>query len=238
MTEQPSKRAPNDPASFLPIQLTSSQTWTMDRSGMFDYAPVTGPKATLTLRVAHGSDWLFQEMGTQTGTGGADLGGFKLIGANAADTGLRAGANGQVVVTAGADAPDSFADTLKDTEALGEPDWRAMTRDGAIFIATVGGQAAGVVAGVPRASPRECGLGAMWVAPASRGRGIAPMLAAAVLAWARAQDCTHVGLWVPADNPRARAFYERQGFRPTGRSRPFPGAARRSLTEMRLALAP
>jgi ribosomal protein S18 acetylase RimI-like enzyme len=40
-----------------------------------------------------------------------------------------------------------------------------------------------------------------------------------------------------ADNPRARAFYHRQGFRPTGRSRPFPGAAGRSITEMRLDLA-
>jgi len=71
-----------------------------------------------------------------------------------------------------------------------------------------------------------------------RGRGAVPMLAAAVIAWARAQNSTHVGLWVPADNPGARAFYQRQGFRPTGRSRPFPGAAGRSITEMRLELAP
>lgn len=144
----------------------------------------------------------------------------------------------EIRLAALADAPDSFAGTLTGAAALGEPDWRAMTRDGAIFIASVGGQAAGVAACVPRASPRERGLGAMWVAPAWRGRGVAPMLAAAVIAWARAQDCTHLGLWVPADNPRARAFYERQGFRPTGRSRPFPGAAGRSLTEMRLGLAP
>lgn len=54
----------------------------------------------------------------------------------------------------------------------------------------------------------------------------------------RAQNCTRVGLWVPADNPRVYAFYERQGFRSTGRSRPFPGAAGRSITEMRLELAP
>jgi hypothetical protein len=102
MTTQPSKRLPNDVFNFMPIHLTGSQTWSMDRSGMFDYAPVTGPTATLTLKVAHGSDWLFQEMGTQTGTGGADLGGLNLIGADPADTGQRAGANGQVVVVAGA----------------------------------------------------------------------------------------------------------------------------------------
>ena len=102
MTEQPSKRLPNDVFNFMPINLTGSQTWSMDRSGMFDYAPVTGPAAILTLKVSHGSDWLFQEMGTQTGAGGADLGGLNLIGADPANTGQRAGANGQVVVVAGA----------------------------------------------------------------------------------------------------------------------------------------
>jgi hypothetical protein len=102
MTTQRSKRLPDDVFNFMPIHLTGSQTWSMDRSGMFDYAPVTGPTATLTLKVAHGADWLFQEMGTQTGTGGADLGGLNLIGADPADTGQRAGANGQVVVVAGA----------------------------------------------------------------------------------------------------------------------------------------
>ncbi len=118
MTAQPSKRLSNDSVSFLPIQLTGSQTWTMDRSGMFDYAPVTGPDATLTLRVAHGSDWLFQEMGTQTGTGGAHLGGFRLMGANPADTGLRAGANGQVVVTAGAPFTVTGPVTVTDASAF------------------------------------------------------------------------------------------------------------------------
>jgi GNAT superfamily N-acetyltransferase len=137
-----------------------------------------------------------------------------------------------------ADAPDSFADTLAEAGALQEPDWRAMTRDGAIFIATAGRRAVGVAAGLPRPSRLERGLGAMWVAQDWRGRGVAPMLAGAVIAWARSQGCTRVGLWVPADNARARAFYERQGFRPTGRSRPFPGTTGRLISEMRLDLAP
>ena len=118
MTALPSKRLSNALVSFLPIQLTGSQTWTMDGSGMFDYAPVTGPHATLTLRVAHGSDWLFQEIGKQTGTGGADLGGFTLTAANPADTGLRAGANGQVVVTAGAPFTVTGAVTVTDASAF------------------------------------------------------------------------------------------------------------------------
>jgi len=74
---------------------------------------------------------------------------------------------------------------------------RAMTRTVAIFIASAGPEPVGVAAGVRRASPAERGLGAMWVASSWRGSGAAPMLAG--------------------------AFYERQGFRATGRSRPFPG---------------
>jgi GNAT superfamily N-acetyltransferase len=131
-----------------------------------------------------------------------------------------------------ADAPDAFADTAAEAEAVPEHDWRAMTRDGAIFIATVGEAAVGVAAGLPRAPAQERGLGAMWVAPAWRGRGVAPLLAGAVIAWARSQGATQLGLWVPADNARARAFYQRQGFTATGRSRPFPGQAGRSISEM------
>jgi GNAT superfamily N-acetyltransferase len=136
-----------------------------------------------------------------------------------------------------ADAPDCFAGTVREAESLGERDWRAMTREGAIFLAAAGPQAVGVVAGLPREPALECGLGSMWVAPAWRGRGVAPMLAAAVIAWARSRNCARVGLWVPADNARARAFYERTGFRPTGQALPFPGAAHRTICEMKLDLA-
>jgi GNAT superfamily N-acetyltransferase len=134
------------------------------------------------------------------------------------------------------EAPGSFADTAAETGALGEQDWRAMIRGGALFIATVGPRAVGVVAGLPRDCALERGLGAMWVAPAWRGRGVAAMLAGAVIDWARSQGCSRVSLWVPADDGRAQAFYRRQGFRPTGRARPFPGAPRRSIAEMRLRL--
>jgi DNA-binding CsgD family transcriptional regulator/GNAT superfamily N-acetyltransferase len=65
---------------------------------------------------------------------------------------------------------------------------------------------------------------------------VAALLVRAVIDWARAEGCARVGLWVPADNPRARRFYERQGFRATGHTRPFPGDAERSTSEMILDL--
>src|SRR5215467_9958635 len=47
----------------------------------------------------------------------------------------------EIRLAALADAPASSADTAEEAGALGEPDWRAMTRDGAIFVATVGPKA-------------------------------------------------------------------------------------------------
>ena len=110
--------------------------------------------------------------------------------------------------------------------------WRAA----AIFVAKAGGAAIGLATGLSRDSAHERGLGAMWVAPPWRGRGVAAMLTGAVIAWARAEGSARVGLWVPADNARARRFYERQGFQATGRSRPFPNDAGRFIDEMLLDL--
>jgi GNAT superfamily N-acetyltransferase len=135
-----------------------------------------------------------------------------------------------------ADAPAAFGTSPDDARAVQEEDWRAMIRDAAIFIATTEGPPAGVVAGLHRASALERGLGAMWVAPPWRGRGVAATLAAAVIAWTVSEGAATIGLWVPDDNPRARRFYERQGFRATGRRKPFPGDGTRLLSEMSLPL--
>jgi GNAT superfamily N-acetyltransferase len=135
-----------------------------------------------------------------------------------------------------ADAPEAFGSGTEQEAGLPEDDWRAMTRTAAIFVATAGRTSVGVVAGLPRESAGERGLGAMWVAPSWRGRGVAAALAGAVIAWARSEGCTRIGLWVAADSPRARRFYQRQGFRPTGRARPFPDDATRTIGEMVLEL--
>jgi GNAT superfamily N-acetyltransferase len=135
-----------------------------------------------------------------------------------------------------ADTPEAFASSAEQEAALPENDWRAMTRTAAIFVATVGGTSVGVVAGLPRESAGERGLGAMWVAPSWRGRGVSAALAGAVIAWARSEGCARIGLWVAADSPRARRFYQRQGFRPTGQVRPFPADTTRIIDEMVLEL--
>jgi len=142
----------------------------------------------------------------------------------------------EVRLAALADTPASFATTLEEEQATHEDGWRTMVRDAAIFVVTAGGTAVGAVAGFYRASAQERGLGAMWVAPQWRGQGVAALLATAVISWARSEGASTVGLWVSGDNARARRFYENQGFRPTGRRRPFPGDPSRIITEMSLSV--
>ena len=60
-------------------------------------------------------------------------------------------------------------------------------------------------------------LVSMWVSPQARGRGIADELAGAVSGCARADGAGRLTLWVTDVNTRARAFYQRMGFRSTGR---------------------
>jgi GNAT superfamily N-acetyltransferase len=143
----------------------------------------------------------------------------------------------EVRLAALTDAPTAFGSGLERKEALPEDAWRAMARTAAIFVAVADGAAVGVVAGLPRASAEERGLGAMWVAPSWRGRGVAPALAAAVMAWARSEGGARIRLWVPADSARALRFYESQGFRATGQARPFPDDDTRVIHEMLIELA-
>ena len=66
----------------------------------------------------------------------------------------------------------------------------------------------------------------MWVSPGARGGGLAGLLVGAVTEHARQAGADRVTLWVAVGNDRARAFYRRMAFTPTGRRRIYqrPGA--------------
>jgi ribosomal protein S18 acetylase RimI-like enzyme len=59
---------------------------------------------------------------------------------------------------------------------------------------------------------------AMWVHPDARGSGGADALVAEVAVWARAESADVIQLLVIDSNRRAQRFYERSGFRSTGRT--------------------
>lgn len=85
-----------------------------------------------------------------------------------------------------------------------------------------------VLAGVAELSfgfpePTDAYLGLMLLDPAQRGHGLGAALLAEVEAHARAAGAPRLFLAVLEANPRGWAFWQREGFTPTGLSRADPG---------------
>jgi GNAT superfamily N-acetyltransferase len=128
-----------------------------------------------------------------------------------------------------AEAPTAFSSTLAREEAFPEQMWRDRAERGAAgadritFIAERDREWVGLATGLagdpedPN-DPRPLLVG-MFVAPASRQRGVGAALVEAVAAWARARRAVSLSLWVTATNSPAIALYEKCGFRRTGESK-------------------
>jgi ribosomal protein S18 acetylase RimI-like enzyme len=134
-----------------------------------------------------------------------------------------------------ADAPEAFASTLAREQGYSEQRWREWLDStaatfGAFTAAEPDSAPAARIGGIAAAfvRPRPAGgdgdtdwhLISMWVSPGLRGTGVASGLVDAVCAQARRSGADQVSLWVTDVNERARAFYERLGFTPTGRRQP------------------
>lgn len=118
-----------------------------------------------------------------------------------------------------AEDPDAFGTTLAEDEARPLPAWRARLEDPGVatFVATADGADAGLATGTAyHGSGGAAGLFSMWVAPASRGRGIGGALVDAVVAWACAAGYRRLLLDVADGNLPAIRLYEGRGFAPTG----------------------
>lgn len=133
-----------------------------------------------------------------------------------------------------ADTPGAFGDTLPEARAQSEAYWRARAgrgiTPGRTGVAAIhGGRWVGTMAGVIEAEAGAL-LVSVYVTPAYRGRtlGVTGALLRAVEDWARTVGDT-LSLHVHADNARARAFYEREGFHVTGREFPETAISTRQL---------
>jgi ribosomal protein S18 acetylase RimI-like enzyme len=121
-----------------------------------------------------------------------------------------------------AEAPQAFASTLAREQQFSDDVWRGRADSGRTFGAWQGATIVGLATGLPpedavRAEAVEpWHLVGMWVAPACRGQGVADQLVEAVCDLARQAGAASVTLWVTEVNQRARAFYRRLGFAPTG----------------------
>jgi GNAT superfamily N-acetyltransferase len=109
------------------------------------------------------------------------------------------------------------------TERLSRPDYWGL-------VAEADGRAVGYVVlrqGLTIEEPRQPipGAGHIWqlfVRPAWWGSGLAARLLEQAVGEARRREYTELRLWTPRDNARARAFYAREGWRATGRTRYGP----------------
>lgn len=132
----------------------------------------------------------------------------------------------EVRLAALTDSPAAFASTVERERAFDEAEWRRRVA-WPWFLAWHAEEPVGIVAAAGRTGPEDGDphpsweLVSMWVAPGFRGRGVAELLVAAVVKHARGDGASRVTLWVADGNPRARAFYLRMGFRPTGLTQTF-----------------
>ena len=99
----------------------------------------------------------------------------------------------------------------RDRLASPEPQWRVFVAEG-----DDGRVIAFASAGLSRDGDGEGELYAIYALPEAWGRGAGPELMDGVLETLREDGFRTASLWVLEDNPRARRFYERQGWSPDG----------------------
>jgi ribosomal protein S18 acetylase RimI-like enzyme len=115
-----------------------------------------------------------------------------------------------------AEAPYAFASTLAREEGFTDDTWRERAGSGRTFGAWRDGVIVGLATGFPEDPPTGWHLVGMWVAPECRGQGVADQLVHSVCGLAKDAGAVSVTLWVADVNDRARGFYRRLGFVPTG----------------------
>lgn len=133
----------------------------------------------------------------------------------------------RVRLAALADTPLAFGVTLADTEALTDADWQERARPRAgkplsvRFLAFQADEPVGIMGVFTQDEGEFAGLPmlfSVWVDPVLRGTDVADRLLSATVDWGRGTGADRMLLWVWTANARARRFYERNGWRPTGRT--------------------
>jgi GNAT superfamily N-acetyltransferase len=115
------------------------------------------------------------------------------------------------------DSPQAYGSTYGECLEWTSRRWRQVAREWNYFLAERAVRGVGIASGGPNDRyPGTRWLYGMYVTPKERGTGVAEVLVDAVQEWARQQGSTSLYLHVAAPMQRARAFYEREGFRATG----------------------
>lgn len=141
-----------------------------------------------------------------------------------------------------ADAPDAFCSTLADEQQRSPDQWAARLSAAAVsgrdapFIAELDGAVVGLLwAQLDAADPVVANLFQVWVAPESRGQGVAARLLQQAIAWAASRNASLVQLSVTCGDSAAVRLYGRAGFQMVGV--PTPRRPGLQLLEQTMALA-
>ena len=121
------------------------------------------------------------------------------------------------------DSPDAFGSTFED-EVQRPPEWwidRLQSSGSTTFIAVDPDDAGLAVLG-PFLSHHDCGVFAVWVAPAHRSLGVGDALMKSVIEQARCWGVGRLVLQVGRHNLAAQRLYLRHGFSFTGRQSALP----------------
>ena len=140
------------------------------------------------------------------------------------------------------EAPTAFSSTYAKESAFPDEEWkkRAMrwsSGASAGFLAFDEDRGCGMVFSfAEELDPQRAQVVSMWVAPEFRREGVGRRLIETVVEWARGRAMRDVKLMVTSVNHGAIAFYERLGFRMTGKSEVYPNDATIKQYEMVLVL--
>jgi GNAT superfamily N-acetyltransferase len=118
------------------------------------------------------------------------------------------------------DTPDAYGSSLEKTIAFSDNRWRLMIVQQGYYLVERNSDVVGMAAGGYHDDhPGDHWLYAMYVTPVARGTGVASALVEAVSGWARRERASALYLDVTTSLARARAFYQKEGFIPTGERR-------------------
>jgi GNAT superfamily N-acetyltransferase len=118
-----------------------------------------------------------------------------------------------------ADTPDAYGSTYEESALWSDAQWRNAASTRLYYLAERDGRVVGMVSGgYNDAHPGTRWLYGMYVTPSERGTGTSALLVRTVGEWARGHGASELYLHVTTSVPRARAFYEKEGFTPNGES--------------------
>jgi ribosomal protein S18 acetylase RimI-like enzyme len=140
--------------------------------------------------------------------------------------------------------PTAFGSTYAKESQLSDQEWvtRSLrwSSDGFIaYLAFDEENACGLVACyIDEHDSQRAHVISMWVDPAWRRAGVGTVLVHGLKAWASARQLRELRLMVTHVNTGAIDFYERLGFRQTGKTEPYPNDPAITEYEMLLTLMP